>query len=495
MARKPSPKAKANQLLEIILDTDADRLARIDRYYQGDHDRPYVPDNASEEYELLTRRCTNNWFRLLVATPVQACYVDNFRPGREGLTDDDVVPEWKHWHNSRLDSRQHAIYQGALTYGHSFTITELRRGKVQTKGLSALRTAALFKDPANDETPTWALTITRHANAEKEIRGEARMWDDVREYAVTYESVENPDKTVVTPLEPHGASSCPVTRFAAAVDLEGRTVGVVEPMIVLQDRINQTIFDLLIAQTYAAIKVRTISGMTPPIETKVVENEEGEKVLIPVLDNQGRPQPKPVRATGARIMYAENPEARFGTLDETPLDGFINAIDMSIRHLSAISQTPPHYLLGQIANLSADALKAAEISLSRKIAQFRSSFGESWERVFRLAAEMEGITEAVDDTEAEVIWRDVDLTSLGQHADGLGKLAEMLGVPRRGLWKRVPNVTANEIREWNKLADEESTQFALVEALSRATTPGAPIRRPAASPRPTPAAPVPDRVP
>ncbi|MFE9868915.1 hypothetical protein ACFYPZ_40935 [Streptomyces sp. NPDC005506] len=55
-----------------------------------------------------------------------------------------------------------------------------------------------------------------------------------------------------------------------------------------------------------------------------------------------------------------------------------------------------------MANLSAEALLAAETALSRKITEFQSIFGEAWERVFRLAAEMEGDTAAQDDFAGEV---------------------------------------------------------------------------------------------
>ena len=38
-----------------------------------------------------------------------------------------VTPEWRHWQQSRLDARQVAVYRGALTYGHAFTLTEKTR--------------------------------------------------------------------------------------------------------------------------------------------------------------------------------------------------------------------------------------------------------------------------------------------------------------------------------------------------------------------------------
>ncbi|MFJ9827711.1 phage portal protein [Streptomyces sp. NPDC101160] len=456
-----TPAALAVQLLA-TLGRDKARLMRIDDYLHGRHDDPYMPAQADDEYRLLAKRAVSNWAPLLVNTPGQALYVDGYRAGDEasrGAATDLASPQWRHWQRSRLDARQSAVYKGALTYGHAFTLTERVKGVVLTKGLSALRTSALYEDPANDDTPHAALTVVTWPVGEK--AGRARMWDGRFEYAVTFKGLEDSDNITVGKGKRHGAAECPVTRFAASVDLEGRTVGLVEPMIPLQNRINQTVFDLLLAQSYGSTKVRTVTGMAPPVQR---DPETGEVVY----DTQGNPIPLPINHNSKRFLFAEDPDVRFGSLDETPLQGFIDSIDMSVRHLSAIAQVPPHAMLGQIANLSAEALQAAEISLSRMIQEFRTAFGEAWERVFRLAAELEGALGAEDFT-GEVIWRDMEQRSLAQSADALGKLREQLGIPAKGLWKRVPNVTQTELDEWDDLADEEDSVGQLASALTRAT--------------------------
>ncbi|MGW2539674.1 phage portal protein [Kitasatospora sp. NPDC001574] len=464
MAATVSPASLAQQLLA-VLSRDGARLHRIDDYLHGRHADPYMPPQADDEYRLLARRAVSNWMPLLVSTPSQSLYVDGFRPGStgEGLpaTADSTTVEWAHWQRSRLDARQAAVYRGALTYGHSFTVTErFRAGLVRTKGLSALRTAALYEDAANDDTPHAALTVT--AWPSDGAVGRARLWDSRFEYTVTFKSVDDKDGIRVTDPRRHGASECPVTRFAATVDLEGRTIGVIEPMIALQDRINQTLFDLLLSQTYGSTKVRTVTGMAPPVQR---DPETGEAILNEI----GQPIPLAINHNAKRFLFAEDPDVKFGSLDESSLDGFINSVDMSIRHLAAVSQTPPHHLLGQIANLSAEALLAAEQALSRKIAEFRVAFGECWERVFRLAAELSGHDASAEDYRGEVIWRDMESRSLAQAADALGKLREQLGIPKKGLWRRVPGVTQNEIEDWERDAEDEDPVGQLATALKRAT--------------------------
>jgi len=73
-----------------------------------------------------------------------------------------------------------------------------------------------------------------------------------------------------------------------------------------------------------------------------------------------------------------------------------------IRDLAAVSQTPPHHLLGHVANLSAEALAAAEAGLTRKVTERKHAFGESWEQTLRLAAYMMGDEEGAADFKAQV---------------------------------------------------------------------------------------------
>lgn len=447
-----------------VLDCDLPTLTRIDDYIHGDHDDPYMPDNANAEYRLLASRSRTNLMPLLVATPAQTLFVDGFRPSRVPDLDSPTGnPEWAHWQRSRMDSRQTAIHRGALTYGHSFAVTERdSRDQVITRGLSALRTAALYEDPGNDIAPYAAATVTRWApdpySRDEGEPGTGILWDAKNRYDFEFTSLTDPESFRIGRPEPHGADECPVTRFAAAVDLDGRTVGVVEPMIPLQNRINQTVFDLLVAQTYGSFKVRWISGMAPPVK----RNPETGAVI---LDANGNPEPLPISVNASRFMFGENADVKFGTLDHTPLDGYIDAIDAAIRQWAAISQTPPHHILGQIANVSADGLQAAESALSRKNQEFRVVFGESWERVFRLAGALEGDGAAAGDEAGEVIWRDVGARSLAQVADAWGKLRESLNIPARALWEKIPGVTQTELAQWDEYAQRENADLQTAESL------------------------------
>src|SRR5690606_10068990 len=146
--------------------------------------------------------------------------------------------------------------------------------------------------------------------------------------------------------------------------------------------------DRLVGQRFASWIVRTISGLSPPDDKS---EAAAQKWMLKVED----------------LLIAADPDTNCGSLPATPLDTFVEATDADIRDLAAVSQTPPHHLLGQMANLSADALAAAEASLNRKITERKTSFGESHESLLRLSARIAGDEEGWRDVHVQVQWRDM----------------------------------------------------------------------------------------
>jgi hypothetical protein len=109
--------------------------------------------------------------------------------------------------------------------------------------------------------------------------------------------------------------------------------------------------------------------------------------------------------------------------------------------------------LGAMVNISGDALKAAESGLSSKAASRTRQYGESWERVMRLALAVAEDPRAKE-RDSEVIWRDVETRTEGERVDALVKMAT-LGVPRAALWERW-GATPQEIERWQDMAFEEA---------------------------------------
>lgn len=164
------------------------------------------------------------------------------------------------------------------------------------------------------------------------------------------------------------------------------------------------------------------------------------------------------------LLVAEDADTRFGSLPATPLDGFIKAYEADLTALAATSQTPAFELLGQMANMSAEALAAAKASQTAKADERKHQFGEAHERLIRLACHVAGDADGAADFRAQVRWADTSIRSLAQAVDALGKMAQMLGFPPELLWAKVPGFTQLDVDEAKARAAENAGPL---EALMR----------------------------
>lgn len=433
---------------------ERDRLDRIDRWSRWEHDKPHKPRSSTSEYKELSDRAQTPWLSLVVTTLAQTLYVEGYRRARDA----ENAPAWRWWQANGMDARQAAIHRAAITYGLSYETvlpgtTDQGEAIPVMRGVSPRRMIAFYENPADDWWPVVALRVDPVKGGHK-----LKVYDDTNVYALTADSGGS-TVTFVRDMGAHNAAVCPVVRFTNLLDLEGRAVGEVEPYIPVAGRIDQTAFDRLVVQRFASWVVRTIAGMAKPDDKS---EAEAEKLRLRVED----------------ILVAEDSDTKFGSLPASELAGFISAKDSDVRDLAAVSQTPPHYLLGQIANLSAEALAAAEAALGRKGEERRHSLGESHEQSLRLGAAIMRDTAGARDVEAQVQWRDTESRSLAQAADALGKLAQMLGVPAELLWEKIPGWTQQDVERAKELAKSQGGINALVAQLTANTAP---------APRPQPA--------
>jgi len=236
----------------------------------------------------------------------------------------------------------------------------------------------------------------------------------------------------------HGAGVCPVVRYTNRFDLEGRSAGEIEPFIPVLGKIDQTSFDRLVVQRFASWIVRTIAGMSVFDTAEATDSTTDQvKMRLKVED----------------MLVAEDPDTRFGSLPATPLDGFIRAHESDLTTLAAVSQTPAYELLGQLANLSAEALAAARASLTAKSDERKHTLGEQHEQLIRLGLHLAGDAEGAADFSAQVRWADTTIRSLAQAVDAYGKLTQMLGYPAEALWAKVPGMTQQDIDEAKVIAE------------------------------------------
>lgn len=442
--------SEANDIARDTLKTATPEWARLRkyvRYARGRQALPWLPEGVESEYRDIAAKSASNWIDLVIRAVTQGLIVDGY-----GASPDlwDLA-----WQANGMDARQHALHRAAGTLGYSFlNILPVAEG-VWMRPEAATHQFAEFDDPS-DEWPR--LSLREITPAKGNSPGRWELYDDKARYLLTGKL-----GTASVEVLEHGLEVCPVVRMLWQLDLLGDPMGEVEPVIPMQDRIVDATFTLQMVAKYGAFPQRWISGINPGEPLR----DEDDK---PLLDGSGNPIMPTIKAYIDHIIMASDPDTRFGQFAAADLRQYVEALEAHIRHLAAITQTPPHYLLGSLVNLSAEALAAAESGLQRKIREKREVLGEGYEQAMRLAALVLGDEVAALDTSSQVHWQDVESRSLAQTADALLKLSQ-LGVPAQKLFQMIPGWTQADAEEAASMIADGDPMGTLIAQLESAQRP------------------------
>jgi hypothetical protein len=387
---------------------EAARLFR--RYYRGEHRISEATARFREIFGRFFTTTADNWMQIVVDSPVERLAVQGFRFGDSEMgefgTEMSDKGAWELWQRCNLDSRQRTVHTEAGKCGRAYVLVD-KTGEepvitpespcevyVHLDPGSGKRLAAI-KQWVGDDKHAYVTLYLPDATFKRRTAGQVRGLTGRPNY------------------EPLGASKIPnedgvvpVIPFENNPDIHDGGISDLEAVIPLQDRVNKLCLDLDVSSEFYAAPQRYATGWDPPTD----ENDK------PLPNTQ-------VDAVTSRFLAFTNPETTVGALPSGDPAAYVVPIEMYIQHIAAISKTPPHYLLGKMANLSGDALKAAETGLVAKVQAKQDDFGDAWEEAIGLALGKDADT-------AEVIWRDPESRTFAQLVDGVTKLHESLDIPR-----------------------------------------------------------------
>ena len=411
-----------------------------------------LPHKATREHRALADLSRTPWLRLVVDNVVQAMFVDNI-VGASGV--DERLRQT--WYGNGLQSAQVGMHRAMVAYGHAYGVAQASKDPMPRVRFVSPNRMAVEYEALGDPYPSAALEVldARVGSYRLSVPGQIFV---LRQGVPVPGSVM--DGLVVGEPVPTGLAFVPVVRFANREDLDGRVTGEVTPFIPSAARINKTAYDRLLSQHFNSWKVKTATGLELP--SLLDEDGEPTDQLDPAATERLK-----LQLRQDDILVAEDPETKFGTLDATALDPFVNSWRSDIEALAAVSQTPAHALTGQLVNLSADALASARAPLTKKVFERQVSASASYSRLLRAAATLAGWSDLAEDSLVRVTWQDMEIRSLAQAADALGKLATQLGIPAEGLWRMVPGVESADIEEWTRLKDEAYERDPLAASFTR----------------------------
>ena len=425
-----------NRLADELRRRETETRKRLD-YYEGKHKLCYASPEFRDYFADRFKGFSDNWCAPVISGPAERMNILGVRLDADSRdTDKELARVWRANDGGRGSSEAFVV---ALAASRAYSL--------------------VWGNPRDEETPriTWERpdqAVVGYDSDTGERAAGLKLWsDDTNEYATLYmpdwiwkfsrprytrsgysvtglivpadSTVRNAGPDGWLPRQgdsddtwpiPNPMGEVPMVEFRNQTLLDDRPLSDIDGVMAMQDSINLVWSYLLNSLDFASLPQRIVLGADVP--------------KMPVLDDQGRKVgERPIeldKLTSERILWIPGQNASVAQWAAANLDVFRGVIETGVEHVAAQTRTPPHYLIGRMVNMAAEALTAAETGLVAKTGERIVYFSPSAREVFRLVALAQG-----DDNKAKavrdglVVWADTQFRALAQKVDALVKLRTM----------------------------------------------------------------------
>lgn len=298
-----------------------------------------------------------------------------------------------------------------------------------------------------DELWKWNWSVPKDADARRQVTWEPRQGQ----------------KDETWPL-PNPLGTVPMVEFRNSALLDDRPISDLSGVAAMQDAINLVWAYLFNGLDFASLPQRVAMGAEYP--------------KIPILDQEGQiVGEKPAdlkKMIQDRIMFFTGENAKIDSWPAADLEAFDKVIGTCVDHVAAQTRTPPHYLIGKMANMAAEALTVAETGLVAKVVQRQTNFTRPQRELYRRIALAQGDTARAEQARTgTIVWTDPQYRSLAQKIDAFTKWRSA-GLPLRYLLEWYGLAPADVERVMAMAEDEAMT---LMTPKPIPATPGAVLPR------------------
>lgn len=412
------------------------RYTKPERYYRGQHDLAYATEKFENAFGSLFREFAMNLCPAVCDAVRDKLRITGFKVQSSGVqsssfslscSDHQPLPPEPHaeastlniWHRNRMQLRSGEVHREALVSGDAYAIVwpddEGKAAIYPNRAASVsvvydedrpgrIIRAAKFWRTADKHTRLnlfYPDRIERYITAKP---GEATL-PDHRDFVPFVQSSGVQSSSFSLPADDLQASRqrkhaeaytlnnpfgiVPVFHFANNADLGAFGRSELESAIPVQDGLNKSVLDMLVAMEYSAYRQRWASG---------IEID---------LDNEGN-LIAPFKAGVDHLWVTQNPEARFGDFGTANLDQFLKVKDSFRIDMASVTGTPMYYLLPHTRGFpSGEAILRAESRFIAKVRDRQFAFGQTWSDIMQFAARIDGFGEM----QLETNWEDPSQTT------------------------------------------------------------------------------------
>jgi hypothetical protein len=397
-----------------------------DAYYEGDHELAFATAAYWEAFGPYLGATADNFMPLVVDSAVERLRVQGLRLGR--ATGADQLA-WDFWQDNDMDLGSDQVHRDAIKLGVAYWMVEKPDGD-DAPLITPEHPAQMIVQcsPANPRERLSALKLW----AEHDGTVRCNLW--------TEERLEKWRKRPTDPnliLPPgvkagewekdagdsgeHGLDEVPVIPVPNVPSMGGHGISDLAPVEPDQQNINKMLADMMLGSEYQAWPQRVLLGV------EQMQDENGVNLTA---------EQAQLALSRTRILRFSSKEAKIDQWDPADLKNYVEARNHLLDGLFSKGRLPINYnARGQLANISADALRAAEKNLIARCEMKKPGFDGGHEDTVRLAFKAVGADDkAKQAMSAEVMWRSLEARTEAELADAAVK-KQAIGIPEEIIWE------------------------------------------------------------
>jgi hypothetical protein len=366
-------------------------IERYGRYYDGDHGIAFATQRWRRDFGVLFDKFRDNLCPAVVnaltdrlqLTALRTSGVDTEqadaetgeRPTDPNAEDISVI-----WRDNRMDRRTGEVHLEAAKKGDGYLIVWPRGETSHDPVMMPQRSERMVVDYDEDDERAGSIRVAGKVwpaiPSAKQWRLNLYYRDRITKWISAESSTTSlPDKATAFRRITGGADELanpygvvPVFHFANDASVGEYGHSELADVAPIQDALNKSVADMLVAMEFQALPQRWIAGLEPMFDP----------------EHPDRPV-EPFEPGADRIWQFVSEHTKAGQFDAADLRQFIAVQDSFRAETARVSRTPLHYLLLSGTFPSGEALRAAEAPLEAKAEDRRGSHGETWEDAFAFA--------------------------------------------------------------------------------------------------------------
>jgi hypothetical protein len=376
-------------------------------YYDGVHRLAFASEKFVNTFGETLKRMRENLCPIVVDAPADRMEVINFSSGENK---DTSTRAWEIWQRELMELNSGEVHREAFKCRDAYLIVWGDENNEAKFYLQDSRQCALIKDENTGKVlygaKLWKL-------ADERIRLTLYYPERIEKWVT-----QNKKKEGITgqlkaaafipyteadeiPETPNPYNIIPMFHFEA------------EPILVnampIQDRLNKTICDELVAQEFAGYPQRYAVGLEPPVNA-ITGNKE-----------------IPFKAGVDRLWFSEDSNTKFGEFQTADLEQFIKVEDAARLSMARVTGTPLHFFSFTTSDaISGEALKTLESRFTKRVKRTCLAHGAIWAQAMKLALTIEGTS---IDSSLTVQWESPEQRSESEMLNNLGLKKEILEIP------------------------------------------------------------------